>query len=215
MKKKFFLIIGLLVLISGTVSAAQWPITYKVNGLLSGAYQGVPFTGSPFDLQLAADATNVTPVTTFDPSSPNDLYVVGDHPFHPGPSLNGSLSIQGVGVFIFLNNLYASDSQANNLQPGIFEIGTHFEASLLDLSDIYFAQYKMMTAVKPFAISVSQAGFSSFAVSQVGGTTGDLTLTDASAVTFQAVGGVPEPSTLLLFGAGLAGLLILKKKQRC
>ena len=214
MMKLKLLLAGLFLLFAGVASASPWPITYELSGLLSGDYNGISFTGKSFDFQLTANAMDVTPVTTFDPSSPGDLYVIGAHPFNPGPSVNGSLSVKDVGIFTFLNNLYASDSQQNNLQPGLFEIGTDLEAAFIVITDSYFASYRMMTGHIPLPVTLSQVGFSSFAVYQEGGTEGNLTLGDASSLSFQAVGGVPEPSTLLLLGTGVTGLLLLKKKRR-
>ena len=215
MKKLKLLLIGLFLFSAGAASASQWPITYELNGLLSGDYNGTAFTGKNFEIHLTANAMDVTPVTTFDPSSPGDLYVAGAlPPFHQGPPVNGSLSINDVGIFTFINNLYASDSQLNNLQPGIFEIGTDLEAAFISITDRYFASYKMMTSVPSFPVIVSQIGYSSFAVSRAGGSDGVLNVVDASSLTFQAEGGVPEPSTLLLLGAGVTGLLFMKKKCR-
>ncbi len=213
MKKLIILLTGFFLLSTGAAWGTPWPITYELTGLLSGDYNGVSFTGSIFNLQLTANAMDVTPVTTFDPSSPNDLYVVGVHPYHAGPSLNGSLSLKDLGVFTFLNNLYVSDSQQNNLQPGILEIGTDVEAAFIDISDPFFTTYKMMTKVNPLTISGSQAGYSSFAVAEAGGAVGELTLADATSLTFQAEGGVPEPSTFMLLGAGLFGLIFTRRKR--
>ena len=218
MKRLLSLLAGLILLTAGTVSAGSWPITYRLTGTLSGDYTmtgdtlpPLTFTDALFLLQVTADAVDVVPVTTF---NPDDLYVVGAHPYHAGPAVSGSLFIDGVGTFTFMNNLYASDSQANNLQPGIFEIGTDQEAQFIDVQHQFFENYQMMSQVNPLPVELRQDGFFSFAVAEAGGTSGDLTLTGASSLLFEAVGGVPEPSTFLLLGAGLAGLIAMRRRRR-
>jgi hypothetical protein len=216
MKKFILLLVALILPMSGVVSAAQWPITYHLSGNLSGEYttggQSAPFENAPFTLQVTADAVDVVAVTTF---FPDDLYVVGAAtPWHTGPTINGSLAIEGVGLFTFLNNLYAADTQVDNLQPGIFQIGTDAEYTFIDVTDSFFETYHLMTQVSSLPVVLSTVGFAQFAVSELGGTTGALTLADASSLTFQAEGGVPEPSTFVLLGAGLAGLIAMRRKSR-
>jgi hypothetical protein len=218
MKKLPLLLVGLMLLGVGSAQASPWPITYELTGLLSGLYTtqsiGITFSDAPFTFRVMADTADVVAVTTFDPSSPDDMYVVGAHPFHNGPTVNGTLSIDGVGLFTFLNNLYASDSQWNNMQPGIFEFGTDLESNIIDVQDLFFETYHMITRVNPLPVMLTQVGFSQFAVSESGGTSGELTLDGASSLTFQAEGGVPEPSTFVLLGAGLAGMVVMRRKSR-
>ena len=107
-----------------------------------------------------------------------------------------------------------SDSQWNNLQPGIFEFGTDLEEKIISVENQFFQTYQMITAVSPLEVALYQTGFVPFAVSESGGTTGELTLVDASSLRFQAEGGVPEPSTFVLLGVGLAGLIAVMRKQR-
>lgn len=219
MNKLLSLLIGLIVLATATAQAAEWPITYELTGALSGDYTttgfSLPFTNALFTLRVTADTRDVVAVTTFDPASPNDLYVVGAHPFHTGPSLLGVLDIAGVGSFSFSNNLYASDSQTTNQRPGNFEIGTDYEATFLEVQDTFFETYHLATAVNPLTVALWQTGAATFAVSDSGGATGELSLTGAfSPMTFQAEGGVPEPSTFVLLGAGLVGMIVVKRKSR-
>ena len=215
MKRMISLLIGVVLLTAGTASAVPWPITYQLNGVLSGEYatggQSSPFVTAPFTFRVTADAAEVVAVTTF---FPDDLYVVGAAtPWYTGPTITGSLSIEGVGLFTFLNNLYTADTQVDNLQPGIFQIGTDTEFTIIDVSDNFFESYHLMTRVNSLPVVLSQVGFAQFAVSEAGGTTGDLTFTDASSLTFEAAGGVPEPSTFVLLGAGLAGMLLIRKRR--
>lgn len=218
MKYLLTLICALTLLTAGTAGANSWPITYQLSGTLSGSYYmngaftPIEFSNTPFSLQVGALAINVRPVTTL---FSDDLYVVGEHPYTPGaPALTGILSINNVGSFTFLNKLYAADSQWNNMQPGIFEVGTDMEAAIIAVNNPFFENYQLMTHIAPLPVDFLQVGASQFAVSEIGGSTGDLVLTDASSLMFQAEGGVPEPSTVILLGTGLAGLMVMRFRRK-
>ena len=212
--KKFIsllIVIGLMLMTAGVAPAVQWPISYELAGNLSGDYNGTPFTNSAFTLQVVADTSNVVAVSWFDT---NDLYGVGNYPFlFAGPDLSGSLAVSGVGTFTFANRLWARATQANFLNPGYFALGTDVEDVLIEVQDPFFETYHLLTAAKPLPVSLWQVGAVPFAVSDSSGTTGELTLTDASSLMFQAEGGVPEPSTFVLLGAGLAGLMIMRRRR--
>ncbi len=212
MTKLISLLIGLLLLTAGAAMAEPWPITYRLSGQLSGDYNGVAFLGSDFNLQVTANATDVTAVSWFDT---HDIYGVGNNsPLFSGPDLTGTMFIEGVGQFTFQNRIYVMDSQVNSAFPGEFEIGTDLESTIIRGADSFFESYHLMTPHTSLRGVQSQVGYSSLAVFEEGGAPGTLTLTNASPLDFQAAGGVPEPSTIVLLTAGVAGLLTMRRKQK-
>ena len=212
MKKLMTLLVGLMMLACSAVTASALPITYQLTGSLSGDYNGTPFTDSAFTLTVAADTSDVVAVSWFDT---NDLYGVGNYSFlFAGPDLTGSLAVTGVGTFTFANRLWAWATQANYLYPeGYFALGTDVEDVFLEVQNPLYASYHLVTAVGALPVTLSKTGTVPFSVSESGGTSGDLTLTGASSLAFQAEGGVPEPSTYVLVGVGVAGLVYSRRKR--
>jgi len=211
MKKLMTLLVGLMMLACSAVTASALPITYQLTGSLSGDYNGTPFTDSAFTLTVAADTSDVVAVSWFDT---NDLYGVGNYPLvFTGPNLGGSLAISGIGTFAFANRLWVLAAQANSLYPGVFGIGTDVEDVFVEVLDAFFETYHLETAVAALPVTLWQTGTVPFSVSELGGTSGDLTLTGASSLAFQAEGGVPEPSTFVLIGVGMAGLAYARRKR--
>jgi hypothetical protein len=137
------------------------------------------------------------------------LYGVGNYPLvFTGPELTGSLSINNVGVFTFLNTLWA---YATSYPDGYFSAGTS-EDLLFDVFNPFFSTYQMNVAVDIMPVDFYQVGSAEFAVLD-GNTPGILTLTGASSLAFQAEGGVPEPSTFVLVGVGVAGRAYARRKR--
>ena len=209
MKELLILLLTVSVLSFGALPVSALPISYSLSGTLTGTYNGTPFTGKNFLLQIQADTNNISAIPGFNDST---LYGVGNYPYvFDGPDLTGSLSINTVGVLSFVNPLYA---YATSYPPeGYFSVGTS-EDVLIDVSNLFFNSYQMNVAVTAMPVDFSQVGVAEFAVLK-GTTPGILTLTDASLLmTFQAEGGVvPEPSTFILLGAGLAGLIVMRRKS--
>ena len=211
MKKLLILLLTVSLLSFGALPASALPIAYQLTGTLSGDYNGTPFTDSAFTLQVAADTSDVVAVNWFDT---NDIYGVGNYPpVFGGPDLKGFLDISGIGTFAFANRLWVLADQANSPNPGMFGIGTDMEDIFLKVVDPFFETYHLVTAVGTLPVALEQTGTVPLSVSEAGGTSGDLTLAGASSLAFQAEGGVPEPSTFVLIGVGVAGLVYSRRKR--
>ena len=79
-----------------------------------------------------------------------------------------------------------------------------------DVLDPFFSTYQMNYAVDAMPVDFYQVG--TVSLPYWTGDPGILTLAGASSLTFQAEGGVPEPSTFVLVGAGLAGWILARRK---
>lgn len=211
MKRVIPLLTGLLLLGAGASTSLAVPVTYDLSGALTGDFNGTPFANAGFQLQVTADTDNVKGVSLF---AVNDIYAVGNYtPLFNGPDLSGSLAITGLGSLTFADRLWVWATQGTSLNPGFLGIGTDSEADFLDVQDFYFETYHLVSAVNALPVAAWQPSGVSFAVFDALGVPGVISISGASGVTFAATGGVPEPSTVILFGAGLAGLLALRRKR--
>lgn len=79
----------------------------------------------------------------------------------------------------------------------------------------FFSTYQMNSAGTATSVDYQVGSVSEFAVLN-GNSPGALTLVvGSSPLTFQAGGGeAPEPSTFILLGAGLVGMMVMRRKSR-
>ena len=186
MKFKWISSLALLAAMTFSGVANAGLLTYTIEGNGSGSLGGADFVGADFVISMVGDT---------------DTFGGGDI----DPLESASVSIAGLGTTIF--NI--------DTRLGISGLIIYFSRSPggLDLFDFRLAAAVDLTA--PFA---PVAGTGIFALGQfvdVDTTLGLLTFVSSSDVIFQAGGveAVPTPTTILLFGLGLAGLGWSRRKK--
>jgi hypothetical protein len=173
----------------GSISASATPITYTQSTTATGSLGGTPFTNALVTLSLVSDTTNV---------------------FAGGP-----LIINFVGTFS-LN--IAGFAPATFTQAGmevielpafdLISIGNGSFGSVLATTDGAFGTYDLKSGIGPITGPNSPGINFPWAT-----TAGSFIMTSASDVaTFTAT--VPEPVTLSLFGAGLAGAVAMRRRKK-
>lgn len=175
-------------LVAGLFSAAEAaPVTYTLSGTADGSVGATGFLGADF-------------IWTFDGDS-NDLLTL-DSSHYILPFNSSSLDIAGFGVVTpslqmgAVNNVIFPGALV--LTDGTFSGGIAFGASSLLF-------YDGVTSLGPIPVFFDISA-------PLPSDKGDFVLF-ASTMTFQVVG-VPEPVTLALFGVGLAGAGMLRRKRK-
>ena len=179
----------------GVPPAEAAPITFTFAGTGSGDVDGTPFSQAAFVITANANTANI---------------VQGGGLFNLD-SNSATIRITGIGTGTFLIATRVFDSQ------GLSVLGFSRAPSGIDLMDFdhpAFATYDLTTSLGPLLVGIPFALDEFDAVST---TLGDVTFDAAEGVTFtataQAIGAVPEPSTLVLLGAGLAALGLLRRRK--
>lgn len=177
-------------LFAGVFTAAEAvPITYTLQSTFTGSVGATSFTDAAFTWTITADTSMLVP-------------------YAPGvgamPALTSTIDITGFGT------VTTTDSMAAIFAP---PIAAAVFGSPLILSGIEFfgpplTGYDGLTAIGP--VLLVYEAFTPIATDQ-----GDWIFTTTAGIAFfQATGGnVPEPVTLALFGAGLAGLGALRRRK--
>lgn len=167
------------------ISAAEaTPVTYTLSGTASGVVGAGAFTSSAFTWTLVGDSNAAVP------SSSGTVL----------PFTSDSLTIAGVGtltpsvqMFAFVNVTSVIVLADNGVNGGIA-----FASPAL-------VGYNGVSSIGPMPVSYLGSA-------PLPSNMGDFQLF-ATSLTFQ-VTGVPEPVTLALFGAGLAGIGALRRKRK-
>lgn len=168
-------------------AAEAAPVTYTLSGTASGVVGAGAFTSSAFTWTLTGESTLIFP------TSPGLVLpmVWGD-----------SLTIAGIGtltpsvpLLAFVDNLVPNGI---GLVDSSLTGGIGFKAAAL-------AGYNGISSIGPIPVTFLGSA-------PLPSNMGNFEIFPTS-LTFQAVG-VPEPLTLALFGAGLAGIGALRRKRK-
>lgn len=185
------------------VAASAQSITYAFTGTGTGSFGGQAFTDAPFTIRVVS-AAGAAPTVVF----PGVLNVL---------DLPATIDIAGVTTGAGFGDLVRVFVNQNLGAVGVSQNGI-FGADLFNVIAGSVATLSTYTLTAPFGpITGTPDAINQFSGVTVGGQT--LTFTSASGVaTFEAIGGiaaVPEPSTWLLLGSGLAvvGLVAVRRRQ--
>ena len=187
MSKTGALLCVTLLLLAGASLANAVEINYVFQGTGTGDLGGVQFTNAAFTMTVTGDTASVQ-------DEGGGLFV--------SQASSTVIDIQG-----FNEATFTIPTQMFDNQPGsVLGLSRSPDmADLLDLFDNAFATYDLKSSLNP--VVVSDPFFGQFGCQNgcVGTDQGNLTFTDMSAITFSATT-VPEPSTLVMMGAGVLGL---------
>lgn len=181
----------LLLSLTLSLSAFAAPITFTYSGTGSGTLGANTFTSQSFIITAQGDTDNIT-------SWPNA---------GPGPQLthsSASIFIAGLGTFDFTQ---ATHTWRGTGGAGGF--GQNLSSNILTFNEASLASYGLDTSIGPILESAPSA--QAVLTSTSGG---NFRLDAASSFTFEAVvsATVPEPATFALIPAGLACLLVLRRR---
>lgn len=191
MRVHSFLIAAFAFLTACILSAAQAsPITYTLTGTMTGFLGGATLTNSAFSLTLWGDTVSQRPIDV-------DVSAV--------PAVKQTLDIAGFGAIPLSAHLFAGLLSSTDL----FLFTNADQTQGIAFSAPQLLGYDGTSAMGPTPATFF--GLSILAVPHSG-----LVITNASDLMFEVsptAGTVPEPLTLSLFGAGLAGAAAVRRRR--
>jgi hypothetical protein len=183
------------------------PITFIFEGTATGLTDNTRFTAAPFIIVADADTVNIVTVppgaSAYAPSGEFSLDT--DSAIFAITGIGTGTFTLGTRVFVARGVVLNSQGPLNIL--GISRAGLNGN-DLMDFTNPAFATYDLKTALGPLFIgNVIVAG-------AIPTTLGILNLDNVTDVTFIAATrtAVPEPSTWLLLGSGLAVMMLWRKR---
>jgi len=172
--------------------ASAATITYIFTGTGSGSLDGDSFGDEAFTITMVSDTSDVT---SGGGEFRNDVGTM-------------DIAVTDVGGDEILSPVVIINSAA----PGFAGFGQELAPFPSEaLTNSVFETYNLMTALSLTmgGLSVAPATF----VTAGGGTLEPLVFTDITALSFEATGGVPEPSTWAMMCLGFAGLGFLAYRK--
>ncbi len=192
MMKRVTLILATVALMLCSAALVQaGPITYMEQAVATGTLGSSGFNDTLVIVTFLGDTSNVVCGGGF------CNVIIG----------TATVNVAGIGTATFITDTYEAFDNQGAIAAGIgdWSLG----ASILDTYDSVFASYDLMSAIGPVTDT-------SFIRPDVFFPTnlGLFNMQYAGDSTFTATTGIPEPATLALLGAGLAGLSLLRKRVR-
>ncbi len=168
------------------------PITYTLSGPFDGTIAGTPVTGATFTWTVTADTNAVSYIPFYD-------YM---------PATSSTIDISGFGT-LTTTSQFAAVFAPSYAEAAFEDVSSSSGLTEMVMGGVPLLHYDGLSAKGPVALWFVPMGV--IATDQ-----GDVIMTSSQGLypgVFQATGGrVPEPVTLALFGAGLAGIGALRRK---